>query len=125
MSDTNNPFNVPPEMRTFAESSVDQARKAFETFLTSAQSAASAIDNQGSAARAGAKEIGSKAIQYAEKNVAASLEYAQSLIKARDVTEIMRLHTEYVQNQMRSLAQQASEMGQAMTKAAMDANRPK
>ncbi len=77
------------------------------------------------AARAGAKEIGSKAIQYAEKNVAASLEYAQSLIKARDVTEIMRLHTEYVQNQMRSLAQQASEMGQAMTKAAMDANRPK
>lgn len=125
MSDTNNPFNVPPEMRTFAETSVDQARKAFETFLTSAQSAASAIDSQGSAARAGVKDIGSKAIQYAEKNVAASLEYAQSLIKARDVTEIMRLHTEYVQNQMRSLAQQASEMGQAMTKAAVDATRPK
>ena len=59
-----------------------------------------------------AKDIGSKAIAYAEKNVQASLDYAQSLLKAKDLTEVMRLHSEYVQAQMRSLAEQASEMGQ-------------
>lgn len=37
----------------------------------------------------------------------------------------MRLHTEYVQGQMRALAEQASEMGQAVTRAAMDAAKPK
>ena len=37
----------------------------------------------------------------------------------------MRLHTEYVQAQMRSLAEQASEMGQIVSKAAMDAAKPK
>ena len=75
--------------------------------------------------RAGAKDISSKAIAYAEKNVQASLDYAQSLLKAKDLTEVMRLHSEYVQGQMRALAEQASEMGQAVTKAAMDAAKPK
>lgn len=37
----------------------------------------------------------------------------------------MRLHTEYVQGQMRALAEQASEMGQTVTRAAMDATKPK
>ena len=55
-------------------------------------------------------------MSYAEKNVQASLDYAQSLLKAKDLTEVMRLHSEYVQGQMRSLAEQASEMGQIVSK---------
>jgi hypothetical protein len=75
--------------------------------------------------RAGAKDIGAKAIANAEKNVQTSLDYAQSLLHARDLTEVTRLHGEYVQTQMRSLAEQASEMGQIMGKAAMEAAKPK
>jgi hypothetical protein len=37
----------------------------------------------------------------------------------------MKLHSEYVQTQMRSLAEQASEMGQIVSKAAMEAAKPK
>ncbi len=37
----------------------------------------------------------------------------------------MRLHSEYVQTQMRSLAEQASEMGQIVSRAAMEAAKPK
>jgi hypothetical protein len=44
--------------------------------------------------------------------VQASLDYAQSLLQAKDLTEIMKLHSEYVQAQMGSLVEQASEMGQ-------------
>jgi hypothetical protein len=58
---------------------------------------------------------------YAEKNVQASLDYAQSLVHAKDLPEVMRLHSEFVQSQMRTLAEQASEMGQAVSKAAIDA----
>ena len=75
--------------------------------------------------RAGAKDIGSKAVAYAEKNVQASLDYAQSLLKAKDLPEVMRLHSDYVQAQMRALAEQASEMGQIVSRAAMDAAKPK
>lgn len=118
-------FEIPQDMRNMAEASFEQARKAFDTFLTSAQQTASAFSDKGQAARAGTQDISSKAIAYAEKNVAASLDYAQSLLKAKDVAEIMRLHSEYVQGQMRSLAEQASEMGQTMTRAVMDAAKPK
>src|ERR1700720_2382636 len=118
-------FEIPKEMRSMAEASFDQARKAFEKFLSSAQAAAGSIEERGATVRAGAKDISATAMSYAEKNVQASLDYAQSLLQAKDLTEIMRLHTEYVQAQMRALAEQASEMGQIVSRAAMDAAKPK
>ena len=118
-------FEIPKDMRAMAEASFEQARKTFEKFVASAQAATGTIEERNAAAAAGAKDIGSKAIAYAEKNVQASLDYAQSLLKAKDLPEVMRLHSEYVQGQMRALAEQASEMGQAVTKAAMDAAKPK
>lgn len=118
-------FEIPKEMRSMAEASFDQARKTFEKFVASAQATAGTIEERGETVRAGAKDIGSRAISYAEKNVQASLDYAQALLKAKDLTEVMRLHSEYVQGQMRSLAEQASEMGQMVGRAAMDAAKPK
>jgi hypothetical protein len=37
----------------------------------------------------------------------------------------MRLHGEYVQAQMRALSEQAAEMGQLVSRAAIDATKPK
>ena len=118
-------FEIPKEMRSMAEASFDQARQAFEKFLAGAQQTAGSLEERGATVRAGAKDISSTAISYAEKNVQASLDYAQSLLHAKDLTEMMRLHTEYVQTQMRALAEQASEMGQIVSRAAMDAAKPK
>jgi phasin len=118
-------FEIPKEMRSMAEASFDQARKTFENFLASAQQTAARIEDQGANVRAGARDIGARAVSYAEKNVQASLDYAEKLLHAKDLTEVMRLHSEYVQNQMRALAEQASEMGQLVSRAAMDAAKPK
>ena len=118
-------FEIPKEMRSMAEASFNQARTAFEKFLAGAQQTAGTIEERGATVAAGAKDIGAKAMSYAEKNVQASLDYAQSLLQAKDLTEIMKLHSEYVQAQMRSLAEQASEMGQIVSRAAIDAAKPK
>lgn len=118
-------FEIPKEMRSMAEASFDQARKTFEKFLANAQATAGSIEERNASVRAGAKDIGAKALSFAEKNVQASLDYAQSLVHAKDLPEIMKLHSEYVQGQMRSLAEQASEMGQIVSRAAMEATRPK
>jgi phasin len=118
-------FEIPKEMRSMAEASFEQARQAFEKFVASAQHTAGSIEERGATVRAGAKDISSKALSYAEKNVQASLDYAQALLHAKDLSEVMRLHSEYVQAQMRSLAEQASEMGQIVSRAAMNAAKPK
>jgi phasin len=118
-------FEIPKEMRSMAEASFNQARDGFAKFLAGAQQTAGSIEERGAAVRAGAKDISAKAISYAEKNVQASLDYAQALLHAKDLTEVMRLHSEYVQAQMRSLAEQASEMSQIVGRATMDAAKPK
>ena len=123
--DGRDPFAIPKDMRAMAEQSFEQARKAFDKFMENAKTTAGNIEERRDTVRAGAKEIGSKAVSYAEKNVQASLDYAQSLLKAKDLPEVMKLHSDYVQSQMRSLAEQASEMGQIVSRAAMDAARPK
>ena len=118
-------FEIPKEMRSMAEASFNQARAAFEKFMASAHDTAATIEDRGATVREGAKDFSTKAITYAEKNVAASLDYAQQLLHAKDLGEVMRLHSEYVQGQMKSLAEQASEMGQIVSRAAMDAAKPK
>ena len=122
-------FEIPKEMRSMAEASFDQARRTFEKILESAQTTAQAtagsFEERGATVRAGAKDIGAKAVGYAEKNVQSSLDYAQSLLRAKDLPEVMRLLREYVTTQMRSVAEQASEMGQMMGNAAMEVAKPK
>ena len=118
-------FEIPKEVRSMAEARVDQARKAFEKFVDTAQQTAGSIEERGASVRAGAKDISAKAMSYAEKNVQASLDYAQSLLHAKDLSDVMRLHGDYVQAQMRALAEQASEFGQIVSRAAMEAAKPK
>ena len=125
MSDGHERFEIPKEMRSMAEASFTQARRTFEKFLENAEATAGTMEQRGETMRAGAKDISARAIGYAEKNVQASLDYAQSLLHAKDLPEVLKLHSEYVTTQMRSLAEQASEMGQVMGKAAMDAAKPK
>ncbi len=89
--------DIPKDMRSMAEASFDQARKAFEKFVSGAQASVGTLEERSSAVGAGAKEMGAKAVSYAEKNMQASLDYAQSLLQAKDLTEVMRLHSDYVQ----------------------------
>lgn len=118
-------FEIPKEMRSMAETSFRQAREAFERLVEGAHAAAGSLEERNASMQAGAKDIGARAIAFAEKNVQASLDYAQSLVQAKDVSEVVRLHSEYVQAQMRALAEQASELGQAVSRAAIDAAKPK
>ena len=117
-------FEIPREMRTFAEQSVEQARKAFDGFMSAAQKAASSMEGQANAAQTGAKDMRQKAMTYAEKNVAMSFEFAQKLVHAKDLEEVTRLQTEFVQRQMQMLTEQAQELGTTVTRAAMGAARP-
>ncbi|MDE2604008.1 MAG: phasin family protein [Bradyrhizobium sp.] len=124
MSD-NRHFETPKEMRSMAEASFDQARKAFEKFFSTAERTAGSIEERGATMHAGARDIGTTAFSYAEKNVRASLDYAEALLHAKDLPEMIRLHGEYVQTQTRSLAEQAGEMGRIFGRTAMEAVRPR
>ena len=118
-------FAIPNEMRTFAEQNVAQARKAFDGFLDAANQALGQIQGQAAAARSGAQEIAHKSMTYAEQNVAATFDFAQRLMRAKDAAEIMSLQSEYLSRQMQTISTQVQDLGQTAAKMAMDATKPK
>jgi phasin len=116
-----NDFEIPSDMRAFAEKSVEQARRAFDSFMSAAHQAAANFEGQAASARKGAQAITEKAVAFAEQNVAASFDYAQKLVRAKDAEEVLRLHADYVQAQLQAFSEQAKELGQTATRAAGDA----
>ncbi len=114
------PFEIPTDMRKFAEQSVDQARKAFDGFIAAAHQAVNEMEGRAHAARRGVMEMSGRAMTFAEKNMADSFEFAKSLVRAKDVEEVLRLQTDYVKKQIAVLQEQAKELADSAAKAAKD-----
>jgi len=111
---TNTPFEVPVDLRDFAQKSVEQARKAFEGFVSVAQKTADAADSATANARASAKSVSSQVLTYAEQNVNAAFEHALKLVHAKDPQEAFTLQSEYLKSQLANLQAQAKEIGSAI-----------
>jgi phasin len=104
-------YEVPSEMRDFAEKSVEQARKAFEGFIGAAQKAAGAMEAAPFPMPPQMKDMGAKAMSFAESNVKAAFDLAQNLVHAKDMQEVLALQSEYVRAQMTAIQEQARELG--------------
>jgi phasin len=109
------PYQVPTEVRDFAEKSVEQARKAFEGFAGAAQKA---LNTELPIVPPGAKDVGVKALSFAEANVNAAFDLAQKLVRAKDPQEVFQLQAEYVKAQMATIQEQTKELGAAIQKSA-------
>jgi phasin len=118
-------FTIPPEMRTFAEQSVAQARKAFDGFIQAANQAMGQFEGHAQAARSTAQGIAQKSMTYAEQNVAATFDFAQKLMRAKDAAEVMALQSEYLSRQMQTISAQVQDLGQSAAKIVVDAAKPK
>jgi phasin len=110
---TNSPnFEVPPDMRAFAEKSVAQAKQAFDGFITAARQTTATMETTATNAQSGAKDVAQLAMRCAERNIASSFELAEKLVRAKDPQEVMALHSNYVKQQMSTLTEQARELSQ-------------
>ena len=118
-------FEVPAELRAMTEKSMEQARTAFNTFMSAAQQAVSHFEGHAKVMQAGAKDVSEKAMSYAERNVANTFAFADRLVHAKDIQQVIALQTEFVQAQMKELAEQAKELGEAASKIALNPLLPK
>jgi hypothetical protein len=108
-----------PEMSVLAEKSVEQMKTAFDSFLTATQSAVAQAQSHAVNAQSGAREMSELAMRYTERNIAASFEFAQKLMQAKDAKQMADMHAEYIRSQMAALADQAQELGRHAAKISM------
>jgi phasin len=110
-------------MRAFAEKSFEQARLAFDGFVAAASRTVSTFEGQAESARLGAKDIGQKAMVFAGQNITNAFEFAQKLVHAKGVEEILKLQADYIRNQVQALSEQAKELGESTGKIVKDTAR--
>jgi phasin len=120
MAKDKNGFEIPDQMRDFAEKSVDQARKAFDDFMNVTQQAVEGVEDSASVVQTGATDVKRKTLSFAEEHMDAAFKFAQNLVRAKDVEEMMGLQQEYLRNQMEAIGEQTRELSNTATKAAQD-----
>ncbi len=109
-------LDIPSDVREFAEKTVDQARRAFESFVAAEQKATAQSEAAAESMAANAKEVSSKAIGFAEANVKAAFDLAEKLVQAKDPKEILSIQSEYLKNQVAAVQEQAKALGDAVKK---------
>jgi phasin len=117
----NTNYEVPPELRDFAEKSVDQARKALDGFLGAAQKAVDTFQGSTSTVQSSVTDATRKTLSYAEQNLSAAFEHAQKLVRAKDIQEAMALQTEFARSQFQAMQTQMkdlAELAQSATRSA-------
>ena len=113
---SNSPFEVPNDLRDFAERSVEQARKAFEGFISVAQRATGVAGDAAASPQGGVKSVSAHVLSYTERNVNAAFDLAQKLARAKDPQEALALQSEYLRTQLAELQEQAKELGSVVQK---------
>ncbi len=114
-------FEVPNDLRDFAERSVEQARKAFEGFLAVAQRTAGVVGDTPGAT--GVKSVAAHVLNNAEHNVNAAFDLASKLVRAKDPQEVFALQSEYLKSQFAALQSQAQEFGAVIQKSVTQSSR--
>jgi phasin len=117
---TNQPqgYEIPPEMRDFAEKSVDQARKAIDGFMSAAQKTADTFEGSATTVQASARDAARKTFTYTEQNLNAAFDLAQRMVRAKDMQEAMQIQAEFVRSQFEAMQAQMKEFG-SMAQSAM------
>jgi phasin len=90
---------------------VEQARKAMDGFIGAAQKTVDTFEGSANTMQASAKDMTRKTFTYAEQNIAAAFEFAQKMVRAKDMQEAMQAQAEYVRSQFEAMQAQMRELG--------------
>ena len=111
-------YEIPTEMRDFAEKSVEQARKAIDGFMSAAQKTVDTFEGSTNTLQATATDATRKTFSYAEQNLSAAFDLAQRMVRAKDMQEAMQIQAEFVRSQFQAMQTQMKEFG-SMAQSAM------
>src|SRR4029077_20098373 len=104
------PFEVPEQMRAFAEKGVSQARDSYAKFKDAAETHNGTIEAVFTTASKGASEYSAKLMEIMKANTTANLDFAQELIGAKSPSEALELWTTHAKKQYETFAALGKEL---------------
>ena len=118
------PFEVPEQMRAFAEKGVSQARDSYAKFKDAAETHNGTIEAVFTSASKGASEYSAKMVEFFKANTSSSLDFAQELFGVKTPAAAMELCTSHAKKQFETLSAQAKELAALGQKVATETVEP-
>ena len=118
------PFEVPEQMRAFAEKGVSQARDSYAKFKDAAETHNGTIEAVFTTASKGASEYSAKLMEIMKANTTASLDFAQELLGVKSPTEAIELWTAHLKKQFEAFTANAKDLAALSQKVATDTAEP-
>ncbi|ABD06181.1 Phasin 2 protein [Rhodopseudomonas palustris HaA2] len=130
MADSNDPFStvmpfqLPEQVRAFAEKGVSQARESYSKLRDVAETNNGAIEAVFSSASKGATDYSTKVFDFVKTNTSANFDFAHSLFGAKTLPEIMEMWTSHAKKQVEVLTSQTKELTELSQKVAAETVEP-
>jgi phasin len=118
------PFEVPEQMRAFAEKGVSQARDNYAKFKDAAESHNGTMEAVFSAYSSGAKQYSAKVMDMMKSAASANLDFAQELIGVKSPAEATELWTSHARKQFEAFTAHTKELAELAQKVVTETVEP-
>jgi phasin len=123
MQNTPNFAELPDSIRSIMKSSIEQARKAFDTFVASSEKMIHGLDTSSNPTAESLKQLNEKIASFTRQNAESNFNLAMRLTDARQLSEIVELQNAHVREQMEAFSRQLEELRELTMKAVKDGSR--
>ena len=118
------PFEVPEQVRAFAEKGVSQARDNYAKFKDVAESHNGTMEAVFTSASKGASAYSAKLFEFFKANTTSSLDFAQELLSVKTPAAAMELWSSHAKKQFETFSAQAKELSELSQKVATETVEP-
>ena len=101
---------VPDAFRDLMKISIEQTKRAFETFAATSEKAWKTFETSSQTAGSGLRSLNEKIAEITRNNAEANFALAMRLAESKDVGQAMELQTEHARKQMESFVHQLEEI---------------
>ena len=106
------PFEVPEQVRAFAEKGVSQARDNYAKFKDAAETHNGTVEAVFTNASKGASEYTAKLMEFTKANTTSALDFAQQFLSVKSPSEALELWTSQIRKNFEIVTAQAKELAE-------------
>jgi phasin len=112
---------VPDSFRDLMKVSIEQAKRAFDTFAATSERTWKTFETSSQTASSGLRSLNEKIAEITRNNAEANFNLAMKLTESKDVSQAMELQTEHARKQMENFVHQLEEIRDLAAQVIQDA----
>lgn len=113
---------IPEPLRELMKMSIEQAKRAFEAFISTSEKTWKSLESSSPSGRASLYALNAKIAEITRRNAEANFALAMKLAESKDVHQAMELQSRHVREQMETFVRQLEEMRDLTAQIIEDAN---